>query len=115
MTGRHGGAFTNFGDYSVDLFEHIDLYGDPPSRALFDMAAVAIVKNPAWATLRSPGARVRKSVMVPAGATPLPRPDSRFWHCRAVGTTTSTRPSSPSPCAVDLTGSSNSRKKTAPS
>jgi hypothetical protein len=53
VTGRHGGAFTNFGDYSVDLFEHIDLYGDPPSRALFDMAAVAIVKNPAWATLRS--------------------------------------------------------------
>ncbi|UCD24091.1 MAG: nucleoside hydrolase [Gemmatimonadota bacterium] len=53
VTGRHGGTFTNFGDYSVDLFEHIDLYGDPPSRALFDMAAVAIVKNPAWATSRA--------------------------------------------------------------
>jgi hypothetical protein len=34
----------------VSLFENIRLYGDPPSRALFDMAAVAIVKNPAWAT-----------------------------------------------------------------
>ena len=52
VTGRHGGTFTNFGDYSVNLFEHIDLYGDPPSRALFDMAAVAIVKNPTWATSR---------------------------------------------------------------
>jgi purine nucleosidase len=49
VTGRHGGQFTNFGDYSVNLFEHIDLHGNPPSRALFDMAAVAIVKNPAWA------------------------------------------------------------------
>jgi purine nucleosidase len=49
VTGRHGGQFTNFGDYSVNLFEHIELHGNPPSRALFDMAAVAIVKNPAWA------------------------------------------------------------------
>ena len=49
ITGRHGGEFTTFGDYSVDLFEHINLHGDPPSRALFDMAAVAIVKNPEWA------------------------------------------------------------------
>jgi purine nucleosidase len=49
VMGRHGIAFDNFGDYSVNLFEHIDFYGDPPSRALFDMAAVAIVKNPSWA------------------------------------------------------------------
>lgn len=49
VTGRHGQAFHNFGDYSVNLFEHIRLHGEPPSRALFDMAAVAIVKNPAWA------------------------------------------------------------------
>lgn len=49
VTGRHGGSFTNFGDYSVNLFEHIEYHGDPPSRALFDMAAVAIVKNPQWA------------------------------------------------------------------
>jgi purine nucleosidase len=56
VAGRHGGEYTNFGDYSVNLFEHIDLHGEPPSRALFDMAAVAIVKNPAWA----------KAVTVPA-------------------------------------------------
>jgi purine nucleosidase len=49
VTGRHGGTFTTFGDYSVNLFEHIKLDGATPSRALFDMAAAAIVKNPAWA------------------------------------------------------------------
>jgi hypothetical protein len=50
VVGRHGGAFYTFGDYSIDLFHHIQLDGNPPSRALYDMAAVAIVKNPAWAT-----------------------------------------------------------------
>ena len=50
VTGRHGGTFSTFGDYSLNLFEHIELGGDPPSRALFDMAAAAIVKQPAWAT-----------------------------------------------------------------
>jgi hypothetical protein len=49
IVGRHGDKFNNFGDYSVNLFTHIDYHGDPPSRALFDMAAVAIVKNPNWA------------------------------------------------------------------
>lgn len=49
ITGRHGGEFSNFGDYSVSLFEHIDYHSDPPSRALFDLAAVAIVKDPTWA------------------------------------------------------------------
>lgn len=49
VRGRHGGTFTNFGDYSVSLFEHIELTGDPPSRAFYDMAAAAIVKNPDWA------------------------------------------------------------------
>ena len=49
IVGRHGDTFYNFGDYSVNLFKHIDYYGDPPARSLFDMAAVAIVKNPAWA------------------------------------------------------------------
>jgi len=49
VAGRHGGTFRSFGDYSVSLFEHIELDGDPPSRALFDMAAVAIVKDPSWA------------------------------------------------------------------
>lgn len=48
VTGRHGGEFLTFGDYSVNLFKHIDYNGIPPSRALFDMVAVAIVKNPAW-------------------------------------------------------------------
>jgi len=49
VTGRHGGTFTCFGDYSANLFEHAEMHGNPPSRALFDMAAVAVVKNPAWA------------------------------------------------------------------
>ncbi|MCB0847782.1 MAG: nucleoside hydrolase, partial [Bacteroidetes bacterium] len=43
----HGESFTHFGDYSINLFNHIKLDGD--SRSLFDMAAVAIVKNPQWA------------------------------------------------------------------
>ena len=47
VTGRHGGEFSNFGDYSVNLFEKFR--GNPSTRPLFDMAAVAIVKNPAWA------------------------------------------------------------------
>jgi hypothetical protein len=50
VAGRHGGEFSSFGDYSVDLFKHIDYHGNPPSRSLFDMVAVAIVKNPAWGT-----------------------------------------------------------------
>jgi len=48
VVGRHGGEFTNFGDYSVNLFEHIDLHGDPPSRALFDMVTLAVLKNATW-------------------------------------------------------------------
>lgn len=49
VEGRHGGAFNCFGDYSVNLFEHAEMHGNPPSRALFDMAAVATLKNPDWA------------------------------------------------------------------
>lgn len=52
VPGRNGGVFETFGDYSVDLFEHIEPYGTPPSRALYDVAAVAIVKEPAWASPR---------------------------------------------------------------
>jgi inosine-uridine nucleoside N-ribohydrolase len=52
VTGRHGGRFSTFGDYSVNLFDHIELSGTPPSRALYDMAAVAVVKNPIWAKAR---------------------------------------------------------------
>ena len=49
VTGRHGGEFDNWGDYSANLFDMYGMYGSPPSRALFDQAAVAIVKNPDWA------------------------------------------------------------------
>ena len=56
VEGRNGGRFQTFGDYSVDLFDHIQMNGTPPSRALYDMAAVAIVKNPAWAHPRRIGA-----------------------------------------------------------
>lgn len=49
VEGRHQGTFSTFGDYSVNLFENYTMGGDPPSRPLFDMAAVAIVKNPDWA------------------------------------------------------------------
>ena len=49
VAGRSGGTFKCFGDYSIDLFEHIDHKGPGSSRPLFDMAAVAIVKDPAWA------------------------------------------------------------------
>lgn len=47
VIGRHGGSFTNFGDYSVSLFKNFR--EENSSRPLFDMAAVAIVKNPDWA------------------------------------------------------------------
>lgn len=49
ITGRHGGEFTNLGDYLANLFEHIPYAEGHDSRPLFDMAAVAIVKNPSWA------------------------------------------------------------------
>lgn len=49
VIGRHGGAFYCFGDYSVNLFEHYTMHSESNSRPLFDMAAVAIVKNPTWA------------------------------------------------------------------
>lgn len=55
VIGRHGNEFSNFGDYSVSLFMNIEEFDDgydegyDQARALFDMAAVAIVKNPSWA------------------------------------------------------------------
>lgn len=52
VTGRYGEEFTNWGDYSANLFEMYGMYGEPPARALFDMAAVAILKNPDWAEKR---------------------------------------------------------------
>jgi len=47
VIGRHDGSFNNFGDYSVSLFRNFR--EENSSRPLFDMAAVAIVKNPSWA------------------------------------------------------------------
>ncbi len=49
INGRNGGTFNNFGDYSVNLFRNYKENGNPPSRPLFDMAAVAILKNSSWA------------------------------------------------------------------
>ena len=44
IEGRHGGSFNRLGDYLVNLWEHVE-----EIRSLFDMAAVATVKNPEWA------------------------------------------------------------------
>jgi purine nucleosidase len=52
VTGRNGGEFNNFGDYSANLFDTYGMWGNPPGRALFDLAAVAIVKNENWAEKR---------------------------------------------------------------
>jgi purine nucleosidase len=52
VTGRNGGEFSNWGDYSAHLFETYGMWGDPPGRALFDLAAVAVVKNEDWAEKR---------------------------------------------------------------
>ena len=49
VTGRHGGEFSTFGDYSVDLFVKMG----HESRALFDMAAVAVVKDTGWGSTRT--------------------------------------------------------------
>lgn len=49
ITGRHGDTFDHFGDYSVNLYSNIHTYDEAGTRPLYDMAAVAIVKNPSWA------------------------------------------------------------------
>lgn len=48
ITGRHGGEFNSFGNYSADLFDKADMYGDPPARSLFDMVVLAVLKNESW-------------------------------------------------------------------
>ncbi|MCM8527320.1 MAG: nucleoside hydrolase, partial [Lentisphaeraceae bacterium] len=48
ITGRHGGQFFTFGDYSVDLFNHVNT-----NRSMYDMAAVAVVKDPTFARLET--------------------------------------------------------------
>jgi len=58
ITGRHGGTFDTFGDYSVNLFTHIfdEAHigaNETNSRPLFDMVALAILKNPNWAKQKS--------------------------------------------------------------
>lgn len=52
VKGRHGGEFYCWGDYAVELYKKYEdhMWGEPKGRALFDMAAVAILKNPAWAS-----------------------------------------------------------------
>jgi inosine-uridine nucleoside N-ribohydrolase len=45
IPGRHGGSFNCFGDYSVELFVK---YGHE-TRPLFDVCALAVLKNPSWA------------------------------------------------------------------
>lgn len=50
IIGRHGGEFNRFGDYSKNLFDHAQMNGYPPSRPLFDMVVIAILKNPGWGT-----------------------------------------------------------------
>lgn len=71
VTGRHGGTFKCFGDYSANLFEHAEMHGNPPSRALFDMAALAVLKNEGWAT--------KKEVAAPllSGIEWIERPDNQ--------------------------------------
>lgn len=49
VEGRNGGEFSCFGDYSVNLFENINLNADG-TRSLYDLCAVAVVKNPLWAS-----------------------------------------------------------------
>ena len=44
VEGRHGGHFSCFGDYSISLFEHVNF----ARRPLFDVVAVAVVKELSW-------------------------------------------------------------------
>ncbi|WP_203532606.1 nucleoside hydrolase [Draconibacterium halophilum] len=48
ITGRHGGEFNRFGGYSANLFNEAEMYGNPPTRSLFDMVVLAVLKNEAW-------------------------------------------------------------------
>ncbi|MEZ4700767.1 MAG: nucleoside hydrolase [Rhodothermales bacterium] len=45
ITGRHGGEFYTFGDYAVSLYTEMG----EDYRALYDLAALAVLKNPDWA------------------------------------------------------------------
>ena len=74
VIGRDGDEYLNFGDYSVSLFEKIEEFDDGydqgynQARALFDMAAVAIIKNSSWAIateIASPSLRKGKWIERP--------------------------------------------------
>jgi len=56
VEGRHGASFTYFGDYSINLFENT---GDSV-RALFDVCALAILKNENWASAQMVPAPILK-------------------------------------------------------
>ncbi len=73
VTGRHGGKFHTFGDYSVDLFNHVKT-----DRSMYDMAAVAVVKNPRWAQLRTiPAPRLEGKGWVQQPTTPQ---TIKYWE-----------------------------------
>jgi len=77
--GRHGGAFQTFGDYSVNLFDHVNYKSGPRSRAIFDVVAVAILKNAGWGevnTLPCPLYRVEDDTWVEQPNNPR---EIRMW------------------------------------
>ena len=78
IIGRHGGEFNSFGNYSADLFGHAQMHGDPPSRALFDMAAVAILKNENWGEM----VEIPAPLLVGNGWKDQPENENRiiFWE-----------------------------------
>lgn len=53
VTGRHGGLFSYFGDYSISLFERIYYSDDTRSRAMHDVVPLALMKNPEWGAMRT--------------------------------------------------------------
>ncbi len=49
IMGRNGGYFNNFGDYAVNLWQNIELYGEEKTRSLYDLAALVVLKKPKYA------------------------------------------------------------------
>lgn len=50
IVGRDGGKYNRFGDYSKALFDNAKMHSYPPSRALFDLVVLAVLKNESWGT-----------------------------------------------------------------
>ena len=69
VMGRHGEAFTTFGDYSVNLFAHIRFDCTPPSAGALRRGAAAILKNPLTCGEARPAA-CRQATAKTASATP---------------------------------------------